>query len=87
VHAAHDDVADTVGRIDASLDELAPAWTGIAADAHAEMMRQWGADVQRLQTTLAQLEDSLRATDQDQQATEASHQQRIAGLDGMMTGA
>lgn len=87
VHAAHDDVSDTVGRIQRELDELGPAWSGIAADAHAAMMRQWGADVQRLQAALARLEESLRATERDQIATEESHIQAISGLGSMMTGA
>jgi WXG100 family type VII secretion target len=87
VHAAHDDVADTVGRIQRELDELGPAWTGIAADGHVAMMRQWGADVEKLQTTLARLEESLRATERDQAATEESHIQAITGLGSMMTGA
>jgi WXG100 family type VII secretion target len=84
VHTAHDDVAATVARIEREIDDLAPAWSGQAATAHQAMMRQWQDDVRVLQNTLAAFEESLRATERDQAATEAAHQQTIAGLNGMM---
>jgi WXG100 family type VII secretion target len=84
VNAANGDITETVARIDREIDELAPAWTGPAAASYAAMTRQWQADVRQLQSTLAGLEDAIRATERDQAATEQAHEQVIAGLRGMM---
>jgi WXG100 family type VII secretion target len=86
VHATHDDVADTVGRIQGELDELRPTWTGSAADSHAALMQRWEGDVDTLRASLRRLEDALRGAERDQEATEATQQATIAGLGGMMSG-
>jgi WXG100 family type VII secretion target len=84
VNTAHGDVAEAVARIDREIDELGPAWQGAAHDAYLAMARQWQADVRTLQTSLAELEEALRATERDQAANEQEHLQVISGLNGMM---
>ncbi|GAB3400557.1 hypothetical protein GCM10027515_08490 [Schumannella luteola] len=83
---AHDDVNATVRRIQGHLDTLRGAWAGDAAKSHDQLMQRWNADVQKLQNTLARFEESLRATERDQAATEESHQQTIKGLGSLMGG-
>jgi len=86
VHTAHDDVSAVVTRIQGELDDLAGLWKGPAALQYQQMFERWQNDTVRLIRSLDGLEEALRATDRDQNATEQSHQQTISSLSSLMGG-
>ena len=74
-------------KVRGDIEQLRAYWTGAAAGSFTQLMQRWDAETSKLNNVLIDLENALRGTEQDQAATEQEHQQAIAGLGAMMSGA
>lgn len=83
---AHIDIYDSTRRVLDELDELSANWTGDAAVSYAALVTEWSHGADKLNLVLTQLENALRATDRDQQATEEQHGKTIGGLSAILGG-
>lgn len=71
-------------KVRGEIEQLGGFWKGAAAISFTQLMQRWDAETVNLNNVLIELENALRGTEQDQAATEESHQQSISGLGAMM---
>lgn len=86
VSGTHLDIRDSTRRVLTELEDLRAHWAGDAAGSYAQLVSEWSAGADRLNTVLVGLESALRETDRDQQATEEHHRTTIGGLSALLGG-
>lgn len=86
VSGAHLDISDSTQRVLNELDELSAHWVGSASSSYTQLVNEWTAGAQKLNSVLVHLEDALRGTAADQAAVEDSHRSTIGGLGALLGG-
>lgn len=86
VSATHADIHDSTRRVLSELDELAGHWSGDASQSYAQLVTEWAAGADKLNTVLVRLEEALRATESAQASLEQQHGTTISGLGALLGG-
>ncbi|UOE43944.1 WXG100 family type VII secretion target [Agromyces larvae] len=87
VNEAKGAIDQKVRAVRAEISELNGYWSGAAANSFTGLLNRWDAETTKLNEVLVTLEEALSGTERDQAALEEEHQQTIAGLGSMMSGA
>lgn len=73
-------IADIRGEIDA----LSGYWKGDAANAYTQLVQAWDEKSTALNNRLIKLEEDLRSTERDQEATEQEHEQNVSSIQSLL---
>lgn len=84
VREAKTGIDSQIGNVRGQIEQLSGYWTGSAATAFTSLMQRWNEETAKLNNVLVNLEDSLRATERDEAATEEQHQSVIKNLGSML---
>ncbi|MFG6402280.1 MULTISPECIES: WXG100 family type VII secretion target [unclassified Microbacterium] len=86
VSGTHVTIHDSTRRVLDELDELSGHWSGEAAQSYSQLVSEWAAGADKLNTVLVRLEEALRATERAQAANEQEHRATIGGLGALLGG-
>lgn len=87
VAEAKDSIDQRIATVRGEIEQLGGFWSGAAASSFAQLLSRWDEESGKLNNVLIELEDALRGTEKDQAQAEDDHQQTIAGLGSMLSGA